>query len=140
LRYIGINDYYPLSNKNDAAFHDLLKSWNQHAQDLHDFAKHHGKKILLTEIGYSSADGVAQKPYHWWPAHSKVDEKEQADCYEAMFQTLDKAPWLEGIFIWKFKTGVTPAEISRESSESYFVFQGKPAEKVIQTYFLNKHD
>jgi hypothetical protein len=136
LDVIGINTYFPLTNKKDPALDELKLSWASYRTNLALLSRcNANKKILITEVGYSSVDGTAERPYEWFKNGSLVDEQEQADCYEAMFSELQQAPWLQGMFIWKYKIGVTPPENSREASEGYFVFQNKRAEAVIQKYY-----
>jgi len=137
LDYIGINGYFSLSTTKDPSLSELKKSWWTHRHRLKKLSLQWEKNIILTEIGYSSMDGTAKMPYKGAHSKRKNDENEQADCYEAMFTVLKDAPWLEGFFIWKYKIGVTPASLSQEPSEAYFVFQNKIAEDIIRKYLSN---
>jgi len=137
LDYIGINAYFPLSQKEDPSLEELKQAWWKHRETLQKLSKYHkDKKIILTEVGYSSAEGTAKKPHAWPNKYSKTDEHEQARCYKAMLSVLSGASWLEGMFIWKYKIGITPASLSKEPSEAFFVFQNKLAEEVIKNKFL----
>ncbi len=139
LDLIGVNAYFPLSESMAPAPEELQSAWRRHAAELSDLARRHGgKRILLTEVGYPSVDGASRRPYMWAPRGSVVDEREQADCYDAMMTVLKDAQWLAGVFLWKFKIAVTPAAASREPSEYYFAFQDKPAEVVIKRHFLGR--
>jgi len=136
LDMIGVNAYFALSQNENPSLDELKLSWSSYRTNLAILSRRNNNKmILITEVGYSSVRGTAQRPYEWFAKGSQVDEQQQSDCYEAMFSTLKDLPWLKGLFIWKYKISVTPAERSREPSEAFFVFQGKPAESVVHRYF-----
>jgi hypothetical protein len=136
LDAIGVNAYFSLSARSNPSEEQLKQSWALYRTDLAILSRRNNNKdILLTEVGYSSVAGTAQKPFQWFGANSQRNEREQANCYEALFSTLKDVPWLRGLFLWKFKISVTPPEFSREPSEAYFVFQDKPAQKVVENYF-----
>lgn len=134
LDFIGINAYFPLASggRDDPA--TFRSAWAHAARRMEALSVRHGKPVLITEVGYSSAKGGAERPFEWWKAGTPVDEDVQARCYDAMLTSLRRRPWLAGFFIWKYKIGVTPPEVSREPSEWYFVFQDKKAEKVIRRH------
>jgi len=136
LDFIGINAYFPLAKTNKPTLEELKKSWGRHKENLKSLSRRNGQmKIILTEVGYASAEGTAKAPHQWPQKGTLIDEKEQADCYEALFSVLQDSPWMEGLFIWKYKIHTTPPHLSREPGESYFVFQNKPAQKIIEHHF-----
>lgn len=137
LDFIGVNAYFPLSNSLNPTEAELQAAWKRWAGQLAALSQRNGgKRVILTEAGYPSVDGSAQKPFLWAPRDSKPDVLEQADCYDAMFTVLKDSPWLAGMFLWKFKIGVTQPAASHEPSEFFYVFQDKPAEGIIKKHFL----
>lgn len=137
LDFLGMNAYFPLAATSEPTLAELKEAWEKYSVRMKNFVRRRGgKKLLITEVGYSSADGTAMRPFRWPAATDPVDEEEQALSYEALLSTLKSADWLKGLFIWKFKVGVTAPPKSREASEAYFVFQDKLAEKVIMKHFL----
>ena len=55
------------------------------------------------------------------------DQKEQADCLEAMFSVLTKRPWFKGYYIWQY----FPQD---RWSPLGFTVKGKESEEVIKKW------
>ena len=131
MDYIGLDAYFPLSGENNPTVEDLTSAWDKIADEIDAWLKEKGltdKGVILTEIGYPSADGAAQQP---WVAISNVeDQQEQADCLEATFAALSKRPWFKGYYIWQY----FPQD---RWSPLGFTVKGKKSEEVIKKW-LNK--
>ena len=128
MDFIGIDAYFPLSDVNNPTPEDLAASWEKIADEIEAWRTEKGltdKGVVLTEIGYPSADGAAQQP---WVAISNVeDQEEQAACLEAVFSVLSKRDWFDGYYIWQY----FPQE---RWSPLGFTVKGKKAEEVIKNW------
>jgi hypothetical protein len=160
LDYIGLQAYFPLTGKENPRPKELKKGWEKHAKKLKKVANKFNKKIIFTEVGYKNTSDAAVEPW-LWPRQLDVEkikesEQVQADCYEAMFETLWSEDWFGGLFIWKWFHGnhqYSYGEYQERMKERRkkraaerqrplipaieFSPQGKLAEKVMQYYFIN---
>lgn len=130
LDFIGVDGYFPLSDKKDPSENDLKKGWIKHLKKLNNISGELNKPILFTEIGYRSNDYSTEKP--WDTEYSKpINDGLQAKAYAAFFENAYKQPWCAGAFIWKW----FPVQIEHFHEKETFSPQGKPAEAVLKTYF-----
>ena len=128
MDFIGLDAYFPLADNNEPTLEDLKLAWEAVANDIEKWLKARkltDKGVLLTEIGYPSADGAGRQP---WVAVSNVeDQQEQADCLQATFEVLEKRPWFKGYYIWQY----FPQE---RWSPLGFTVKGKKSEEVIKDH------
>jgi hypothetical protein len=136
LDFIGIQAYFPLSEKENPTLDELKKGWQTHLPAIEKIRKQYRKPVVFTEIGYRSTPDAAIKPWEWLRSSSDVfNETElqtQASCYEAFFQTFWNKDWFAGVYIWKwfpssgrgFRRGNDP-----------LTPQNKPAEKVMAKWY-----
>ena len=129
MDFIGIDAYFPLAEINDnPTLEELIAKWEKIADEIEAWRKEMGledKGVILTEIGYPSANGAARQP---WVAISNIeDQQEQADCLQATFQVLHKRTWFEGYYIWQY----FPQD---RWSPLGFTVKGKKSEEVITTW------
>ena len=128
MDFIGLDAYFPLAEVNDPTPEDLVLAWEALADEIEKWLDERGltgKGVLLTEIGYPSADGAAHQP---WVAISNVeDQQEQADCLRTTFEVLSKRPWFKGYYIWQY----FPQD---RWSPLGFTVKGKKAEEVIKEW------
>ena len=129
MDFIGIDAYFPLAEVNDnPTLEELTAKWEKIADEIEAWRKEKGledKGVILTEIGYPSADGAARQP---WVAISRVeDQQEQADCLEATFQVLHKRSWFEGYYLWQY----FPQD---RWSPLGFTIKGKKSEEVVKRW------
>lgn len=140
MDYIGVLGYFNLTGSNNPTVEELKSAWVKggYLTRLEDLSKKFQKPVIISEIGYQSADGTNTMPaYFPRLAQAPVDQQEQADCYQAAMEVLWGKPWLAGIF-W-FQWFVNPGEPglvgSKERNESP---QGKLAEEVLKKFYLGK--
>ena len=62
LDFIGIDAYFPLTNKKNATMDELLDGWKRWYNEIKEYSENIGKKIIFTEIGYCSQDGTNMQP------------------------------------------------------------------------------
>ncbi|MGO4573434.1 glycoside hydrolase family 113 [Microvirga sp. 2TAF3] len=140
--YIGVDAYFSMTNSTSPTVQELIDSWikppiNWNSQEVYgttsvvdtwkQLSELWGKKVIFTEIGYGSYDGVNLSP--GWLVGNTVDQQEQKDCYEALYHVMENygGQWLDGAFLWSYQTSLDPAYLPPTD----FTPQGKPANDVI---------
>ncbi len=134
LDFIGIDAYFPLSEKKNPSVEELLDHWKDPLKLIDEVREDYNKPILFTEYGYRSADYASRG--HWHNEKEDLVENVQAQerAYEALYQIFWDKPWFAGGFLWKWYH-----QINRDSRwnhwETDFTPQEKTTEKVIQKYY-----
>jgi hypothetical protein len=109
---LGISAYYPLA--------DLPRA----RAALTRFARDRRLRLWLTEVGYPSRAGAADRPWDYTSSAAR-DDAEQQRCYRRFIDVWDDTPALEGVFFWNWypdgERGYTP--------------RGKPAEALLRQWF-----
>lgn len=138
--YIGVLGYFPLTQSNNPTVEELKSAWvnRGYLSSLEDLSQKFQKPIIISEIGYQSADGTNTYPANFPRlAQAPSDLQEQADCYQAALEVLWGKPWLAGIF-W-FQWFIRPNEPgligNKDKNESP---RGKPAEEVVKKFYLSQ--
>jgi hypothetical protein len=131
LDYIGLDCYYPLSDKSSPTDAELRAAFAKKLAMAERICRKAGRPLLFTEIGYTSA------PTPWLSPHEDgrgkpYDGEAQARCYavcmEALAQTGD---WVQGLLWWKY-----PSDLSEGgSSHVGFTPNDKPAEARLPEWF-----
>ncbi len=133
LDLIGVDAYYPLTDKDDPTIDELKDAWVQkgYVQTLESLANEFNRPIIFTEIGYRSLDGGNKNPWDWHQSGS-VDLQEQADAYQAAFEVFWNKPFFAGAYWWTWST-----KPEGETADTGFSPQGKPAENVLRSFYLS---
>ncbi|KJJ85205.1 protein containing Coagulation factor 5/8 type [Candidatus Omnitrophus magneticus] len=124
MDYLGIDAYFPLTDKNDATREELISAWEKKAGEIETWLRENNlldKPVLFTEIGYTTTDGTNRQP--WVALTSIEDQQEQSDCLDAAFEVLTKKPWFKGYYLWQYM----PQE---RWSPLGFTVNGKKAENI----------
>lgn len=131
LDVIGIDAYFPMSNRVTPSLRELRFKWKEISTVLEKLSRLYNKKILFTEYGFRSVDYNLKET---WASEKpgKVNQKAQQIAYEAMFNSVWKEKWFLGGFLWKWKFDHIKAG---GSNDNRYTPQNKLAEKSIQTYF-----
>ncbi len=136
LDFIGIQAYYPLTNKVEPSVKDLQRGWKDHLNQIEQIHKKYNSPILFTEIGYKSTSDAAIEPWQWADGlsglYKKVSNRTQANCYEAFFRTFWKKEWFAGVHLWQWQAKEQP---SRGQGSINFTPQQKPAENIMAKWF-----
>ncbi|WP_430409387.1 glycoside hydrolase family 113 [Kordia sp.] len=133
LDYIGIQAYFPLSEKDDPTLEALENYWKKHTEEIALVSSKFNKPILFTELGYKSIQGTSKKPWEWNGIHSlysKISKGEQLLCYQAFFNTIWKEPWFHGIHIWEWQ-----GRGESDGNNTNFTIEGKPSLNLIAKHF-----
>ncbi len=126
--FIGIDAYFPLTNKNNPSMEELMVSWEDIAARIGLWLKNRNldKGVIFTELGYVSSDGTNKQP--WATLGNAEDEDEQALCFETAFTVLSTKPWFKGMYIWQY----FPQE---RWSPLGFTIKDKKAEEVVKKWY-----
>ncbi len=94
-----------------------------------------GKPILFIEAGVTPVRGCARTPWVHvderteWP----TDQQEQANYYQAMFETFSDEPWFMGWCWWDWPARLYP-ESAAATNRSFCVY-GKQAEEMLREWY-----
>ncbi|HHL52221.1 MAG TPA: glycoside hydrolase, partial [Flammeovirgaceae bacterium] len=104
LDFIGVNAYFPLSDKEKPTKEDLRQGWQRWKTDMATIATRIGKPVLFTEYGYRSRLANTSKP---WEAEreGEVSLGNQQLAYRVMFEEVWTESWVAGGFVWKWFVG-----------------------------------
>ena len=130
LDFVGIDAYFPLTEEADPTVDELKERWKKWGEEIESWQQRVNKSIIFTEIGYCSLDGTNIEPWNWTYSDI-VDLQEQADCYNATFQTFWNKEWLAGIYWWMWDTD---PDVGGPLDKSYTPYK-KPAEGVVKKYY-----
>jgi hypothetical protein len=131
---IGISAYYPCTDARDRSLERMNEVWSGIAERLEKVHNHYQKPIMFAEIGVRNERGCTEYPWDFkYRPEAPLDEREQADFYEAaMAATFDK-PWFCGYFWWDWKAILPAPEKAHENRD--FTVYGKQAEQVLKKWY-----
>ena len=133
LDYVGIDAYFPLTNRKDPSPDALKQTWNRIANAIEHWALKIKKPIVFTEIGYRSGDGNNMEPANWI-ATLNLDVQEQFDSYSAALQALWNKPWFYGFYWWIWESNPNAGG----PDDTDFSPQNKPVEDLIRSWYSSK--
>jgi hypothetical protein len=131
LDAIGIDGYYPLGETLESKDADAIKdAWAPFLERLKRTSENVKKPVVFTEIGFPAHRGALAKPWHS-DASLPVDEGLQARAYEGTLRALAAAPFIRGVFLWKWFSG------GRDNPHEHDPYDpsGRAAEQVILRWF-----
>ena len=134
LDVIGINAFYPLTDRENAGFENLLKGGAKVAGQVRELSATWQRPVLFTEIGYTTRPDPALRPWEWPDKMQNVvvDQRAQATAYKALIAPLLDEPSFLGFFVWRVYAD--PDDQSQEA-EWGFSPRGKLAEAVVRDAF-----
>lgn len=133
LDAIGVDAYFPLSDKENPDVEELKNAWKAPKKALIDAVNTYKIPVLFTEYGYPSVAYAAHKPWEN-NIQNSVNEELQSKAYLALYQSFWHEEWFLGGFLWKW----FPVYTERQQSRDAYSPQGKKVEKVIQMYYQKK--
>jgi hypothetical protein len=131
LDVIGINAFYPLTEKTNAADADLVSGGRDVAKKVEELSSMWQKPVMFNEFGYTARTDPALRPWEW-PEHLngvKVDAPAQAAAYRGLLSGMLSAPSLVGAFVWRLYAD--PDDLSQEA-EWGFSPRGREAELALR--------
>jgi hypothetical protein len=132
LDYIGIDAYYPLTDHAHPSVADLKRAWTDLGlvSHLEGLSRRYNRPVLFTEAGYRSIEGTSIEPAAW-DKKAAFDEPEQANAYQAAFETFWRLPWFAGTYWWNVITD----PYQGGPGDTDYTPLGKEAEKVLREYY-----
>ncbi|WP_426431440.1 glycoside hydrolase family 113 [Winogradskyella sp. HB-48] len=132
LDYIGIDAYFPLSDKKTPSYQDCLEGWKSHKPIIEKISKQLDRPILFTEYGYRSVDYSGRQPWVSDRTMKEVNLEAQVNTTKALLDTFWNEDWFAGGFVWKWF--IMHNEVGGHDNPM-FTPQNKPVEAVIsETY------
>lgn len=132
---IGLDGYFSLTNHADPTLAELIAAWTSNKNGEHILAAvqnfaaaYPNQPVIFTEIGYRSAAGANINPWDY-STSSPVDDTEQRNCYEAMYEVWSQQTAIKGNFWWAWPV---PAPVV--SADTDYNPRSKPAETILQTW------
>jgi hypothetical protein len=132
IDFIGVDAYFPLSDKKSPTVKELEIGWIPHKKEVIKVQKKFNKPVLFTEFGYRSVDFNAKKPWESNRIEGNVNLQAQVNGLQAIHNQFWKEDWFAGGFIWKWfhrhdKVG--------GETNNRFTPQNKPAEALIRKLY-----
>ena len=134
--YIGISEYFPLSEKDNPTDRELLNGAEADIKKINSVRKKYNKPLIFTEVGFRST----LRP--WKTAGEKTDRniislKSQARCYRALFEASYGKAWLAGMYWWKWPSYLS---YGGGAENNLYVPNNKPAQSVVKEWYMKKWD
>ena len=136
LDYIGIDAYFPLSDKKTPSIQEFEKGWEKHKQQINYIRNKVNKPVLFTEYGYRSVDFSGKEPWNSDRIEGNVNLKNQENALQAIYNQFWKEDWFAGGFIWKWFHN---SDKIGGVDNNRFTPQNKPAEKILSKAYKDKN-
>jgi hypothetical protein len=137
LDVIGINAFYPLTEKPNATDDELVSGGREVAKKVKEIAERWQKPVMFNEFGYTARPEPALRPWEW-PDHMsnvRVDAPAQAAAYRGLLAGMLESESLVGAFVWRLYAD--PDDLSQEA-EWGFSPRGRQAELYLRDAFWNR--
>lgn len=134
LDYIGLSSNLEARSGNyDPTVTELVEVYEEMAAEMEEIHDTLGKPVIFLETSAPSLDGATISPFD--RRDDVPDFQEQADYYDAFFQTFANKPWVMGIF-WN-QWNVSQELWYRDDRHWPFgvTFLNKPAERVLTSWY-----
>tara|TARA_R110002124_G_scaffold286740_1_gene468522 strand:- start:2873 stop:3877 length:1005 start_codon:yes stop_codon:yes gene_type:complete len=132
IDYIGVDAYFPLSDKKTPSVLDFEKGWKPHKNQIIEIQQKFKKPILFTEFGYRSVDFNGKKPWESNRLEGSVNLEAQKNATQAIYNQFWKEQWFAGGFIWKWYHN--HEKVGGENNNR-FTPQNKPTETLIKKLY-----
>jgi hypothetical protein len=132
LDFIGIDAYFPLSEKKTPTIAEFESGWKVHKAAILSVHKQFNKPILFTEYGYRSVDFTGKKPWDSDRVQGAVNLVAQVNGLQAIHNQFWKEEWFAGGFVWKW---FHSHEKVGGKKNNRFTPQNKPAEALIKKLY-----
>lgn len=129
LNFIGIDAYFPLSEKQTPTVEDFEKGWQSHKTAIQRVQKQFQKPILFTEYGYRSVHFNGKQPWKVDEIDGNVNLQAQVNGLQAIHNQFWKEDWFAGGFVWKWFHN---HENEGGENNNRFTPQNKPAQKLLK--------
>ena len=132
LDFIGVDAYFPLSDKKTPSVLDFENGWKPHKKEIQKIQRKFKKPILFTEYGYRSVDFTGKKPWESDRIQGNINLKAQVNATQAIYNQFWKEDWFVGGFIWKWFHN---HQNSGGENNNRFTPQNKPTEALLKKLY-----
>lgn len=132
LDFIGVDAYFPLSEKKTPTITDFENGWKPHKIEIQQIQKKFQKPILFTEYGYRSVDFTGKEPWKADNINGNINMQAQVNGLEAIHNQFWKEDWFAGGFIWKWYHNHEKID---GTNNNRFTPQNKPAQKTLRKLY-----
>jgi len=130
LDYIGVNNYFPISEHAIPSVKELRDNWLPIKNSLQKYCEKKNKKMIITEFGYRNVKFSGERPWtHVKEKVAEISDDAQYNLLYAYFQSLWKEEWLAGGFLWNWNYNPLP------EGNTDFSVQNKPALELVKEFF-----
>ena len=105
LDMIGVQGYFPVSDHGSPGREEVRAAWQRILDGLRELGERVGRPILFNEVGYARSRTVAVRPWEDQPDASAQTLATRALLMDAAIEELEAAPFVEGMFWWKWIPG-----------------------------------
>ena len=130
--FIGISQYYPLSNKVNPTDNELFEGADKIMNRIEKIGKRFNKPIIFTEMGYRSSLSPWLTSNENERSKRTVNNQNQLRTYNAMIKAIEDKTWLKGIFWWKWPSYLY---FNTKRRHDLYTPMNKPAEKIIKKLY-----
>lgn len=137
LDVIGINAFYPLTDRAGASDEQLYAGGREVSKKVTALAEQWQKPVLFNEFGYTARTDPALRPWEW-PDHMRgvtVDAAAQAAAYRGLLRGMLETAELRGAFVWRLYAD--PDDLSQEA-EWGFSPRGRAAELALRGAYWSR--
>jgi hypothetical protein len=135
LDFIGIDAYFPLTEKESPTVADFEIGWKPHKTQIMRIQSKYKKPIIFTEFGYRSVNYTGKEPWQSNRIQGDVNLQAQSNGLQAIYNQFWKEDWFAGGFIWKWFHSHN--EVGGKNNNR-FTPQNKPAEKLLSELYKRK--
>lgn len=137
LDVIGINAFYPLTDKANASDAELVNGGLEVAKKVKELAERWQKPVMFNEFGYTARTDPALRPWEWPDRMNDVhvDGRAQAAAYRGLLAGMLQSPELVGAFVWRLYSD--PDDLSQEA-EWGFSPRGRQAELCVRDAYWGR--
>ncbi len=132
IDYIGIDAYFPLSEKKSPTLEEFEKGWEPHKKEILRVREKVNKPVLFTEYGYRSINYAGKKPWEAHRVEGEINLENQKNATQALYNQFWKEDWFAGGFIWKWFH--KHKEVGGKNNNR-FTPQNKPTEELIRKLY-----
>lgn len=129
--FIGVDAYFPLSEKVSPTEEEISKGWQNHKKMLSELSSKYEKPILFTEYGYRNIDYALKEPWNSNRDILGTNHGLQARALKILYEEFWTQDWFGGGYIWKWHQ----YETSGGLENNRFTPQNKPAENIVKEYY-----
>lgn len=130
LDYVGMNNYYELSQNPKATDEELDKAWDGIKKNLLGFAAKQNKPFMFTEVGWHNLPCTLSEPWNY-VAEGNIDNGPQTAAFRSFIRNWEKVPNKQfmGAFIWEW------CPLGHATDRGTYSLQDTPALEVVKKWF-----